>query len=247
MARLVDFRAESLQETGDVSSQEQEGTYDSMLFDGAELVERYIRGELSLHVHYFITVQGLAQEGVFCARIAAIKDGVLGRFRPERKSNLRTDGHDVEREGTMFVRVVKRLEDGQREVVPVRTVVRLNFLDDCPNRPGGIDRLYLSLITGDLVTLNGPVAEDRELRLDRWRPTGASDEDADGVIKRGTKLIDHLSRDNAESARDYARLVKASERFALIRLVIDDSRIRCFVDEPIDFGVELVDVLVGPA
>ena len=213
------------------------------------LIERYKRGEASFHVHYLdgVAKNDVESLGEWCAVVNCIGapgNSVLG---PDgRVFDASLNGADMQNQGTMLVGITEFLQNGEPvRIAPFPSRVRLQRLDCCKDR-WPFDALYLSLVTSEVVWLDGMKPEDRKLGFVGEGASISQNQGAGEVIKRRPELVQSVAGEDAQSRRDDAVLVEVLERFSGLRIVVDEFSVRCFMLERGRFQFELLDMLIGP-
>ena len=207
-----------------------------------KLPERYERGEFQPHIHFTVGDGSFGNVpccGVFMASEQHYEVGLsflLGTSVGETQL-------------PMLVKAVHVMKNEQGEVrtLPLRdSIVWLQRLDDCVGC--ATDSLYFSVELGNFVGSRRPRAED--WKLDKIGILGAMtslpQQLPDQIVKCGPIVMEDLTNEHSESGRDGLMTPELSKFFDGLELAVYDFGVSCFLQKPLDFGVNIQDILIGP-
>lgn len=230
---------------------------DRFEFGRPKLLERYLRGELRVHLH----MRGGTFERDckdFCAVLAHgglgrphasdddIRFGSVGRkilgvvdcdHRPQK------DAAGDDHEQGMLVGNIVGVEDGEGGIRWIGSRVRLHPLNDCQRATG--DALYYSVLAG-LFKLS-PSEADRELDPECRGLVPGQHKSPDKMIQAGAEVVDNLPGQHRKPQRDgFTEACKAV--LSCVILVLTDNSIGFRVRPEIlgNLSIEVSDILVGP-
>lgn len=203
------------------------------------IVQLYLNGDVAPHLHGKLLLGGRAVR--FCLI-----------FRNAEKEHLAGThgGHDGKVEFPVFVPVAEFSENGQpiRTRVAAAVIVGLQLADDCLGLGG--NALYKSGISGRYFFIEGGVVgEYRECGVAGGSIAGRDDELVGQMVERRSQVMEDFSDQDAKTNRHISICMNLLRPLArLLVYCIDDtfSSVRRFVQEGLDFAVQVDDLLVGP-
>ena len=201
----------------------------------AKIPERYVglRGALTLKV---------------ICDLGGVKFGMcpLITFKDAFHLDREYDGSSGGKDNKLFVLIddVEIVDDPQGTVQRVGGIIRLHMFDQEP----GIrfcDSLYFSFKSLTASFIDRPFLENRKLNLppvvywaDREMPSN--------VVKTRPELMDPLTRENAKAWWDDKILMVLNSLKQSLAVVVWENGVVAFLKEPLDFDIEIADVLFGP-
>jgi hypothetical protein len=219
-------------------------------FDNPALAERYDEAELRLVIELLIGHSSLDP-----IKLLAIFERLpICDFERNRDAwNNRSVRRCPRREGSDDGRVVhcdceqqsvfvSDIETVKTPEVGIPTFVRLEISDDldCVLRDAS---LYLGQAAGFKFV---PAVEDWEAVSFAGRLVVGKDELPDEQIERGSEVVNRVAKDSAHAVRGLCPYRRAIDNVSRVRFLLTDRFVGIRLQEPLDRGVELVDVLVGP-
>jgi hypothetical protein len=207
-----------------------------------KLPERYERGEFHPHVHF--TIPNGSFGFMSCC-------GVFMNERCLHEINLggllRSGADDGQ--FPMLIKAVHVMEDEQGVVrtVPLGdSIIWLQRLDEC----AGLitDSLYFSVEQGKFVGSRRPRSED--WKLDSVGVSGSASglpqKLPDQIVKRGATVVQDFADEGGNSRRNLLLTPKLLELVNVLGISVNDFAVSFFIQEPINFDVKVLDVLIGP-
>jgi hypothetical protein len=263
-SRLTKEPREKIYEAFDKLDKLTERWNQRLTLDNLALTERYLKGELRIIVNLRQVVAALGRDfeeycAIFQRKLPVCRantyrqrniwwydqfggqvgDVVEGAGKVENEALVcHAHGHQE----LVFIRDIELMETPERVV---RSLVRLGFLDEvygCLRRS-----LYLSRRTGFKSIGEGySVFEHREpgIRLDLF-PFGTN-QLADQQVEGGPEIVDCIADDGTPPERRLGQHSKLKEQIACIRIVIGEDFVGVGLQEALDQGFEIADVLLGP-
>lgn len=139
------------------------------------------------------------------------------------------------------------VDDKQRVIQRVRSFMGLEFLDeiDCPQM---FHSTYFSFKIRNFVFRNGSFPQNGEgnRALVFGGLIGTVGKRPDNVIERRPEVVDNFSGQNAEPEGNPQLSVVLKCLLQSLVISIGDDWVFASVKEPIDFGLKIDDILVGP-
>lgn len=220
-----------------------------LTFDHLALAERYLKGELRIHVHLAATRRGHTIE--YCAvfqreqsvRGSQSDSDLLKHSGRDTRQDRDDAGRDVyctdHHDEPVFIRSVQLMKR-PKTVIP--SFVRLQFLDDCDNStPRG---LYLFQSSG--FKFVGIVANRETKPLGFQRLPISKHQLPDEQIKGGPQIVESIADDRGQSEGRLRLHADAKEIVSRLWLVFLEDEIGLGLKESADLRCEIVDVLFGP-
>lgn len=174
-----------------------------MVEPGAALADRYASGNIAIHVHLGVWREGLDLEAQkFCTVLESAEGHELLYGNPPRSSNY--PGGDsltgIEEDGERCMDDLVLVDVGEMpqesqvgRFRPIRSVVRLHALNDCP-MAGRHALEGDGSLSGEVVG----VVDDREGISPPRRLSVGEHELPDQVIERGPDVVNHVSEDHPQ-------------------------------------------------
>ena len=226
-------------------------------FPLSKLGERYLRKHLHVHLHL-----GWSRDGIHdptttaCAVFYGLNS--LQDHPPSISHSLRNDIYQL----PVFVELVKDVDDQERRVVAVNSLIRLQAVDSYKCRGTG-DSLYFSTVTGMFHfavqstqnTLRGRLTDGELNFVSELAPGLCRRELPNDMVKRGAQMMDNFSGEHTESWHCGSGENPLSEFVKRISiLVTEDNVVPVEIEsdsgqrsqELRDLGVEISDILIGP-
>lgn len=202
------------------------------------LIERYADMGAQIHLHFVWHGHG-ELHNEYCARFERLH-GYAGQWE--------ADDHGGKQ--PVFVDVVHLIEPSQEGVAStVASLARLHTCDECASTLA--HSAYMSLKQGFVVLGTLYPYRERDFGLggawiDANRLGRSEDQLVHEHVERGATVMDNFTGQDAESWRDVSDIRNAISEIRRVRVCLSDNRVWATINEPFDFSVEVLDVLIGP-
>jgi hypothetical protein len=214
------------------------------------LIERYVRGELRLHLHLWLG--GAGKPAKLCTVLHHPGDDYPGFTGT--KTRLEVQGPSTlppptEMKGAVLVDVAELMQEQEKGNAAAwlpYAVERLNLLDSslcslAGNAPHFVEARTVTGAAGLTQLVEKPsVIENGELRLGN-----PSAEVIDKVVQGGPQVVEHLPNDDRPTERDVSRVVDQKCLTGLLIKLLPDS-IEFTIKPSLAIGLEKIEVLYGP-
>jgi len=221
------------------------------------LPERYIRGDLRVHLHVEYSRQGNLSNGNACL--------VYSHNAPQTRCfEVNAGRENDERQFPVFIGSVHVVDTPKQSISRLDTLVRLQVIDTCKSERSVGDALYFSAIESRFVWVSdGVVIKDGELDVPTNlldAPTGFIGQLPSEMIETGTKMVDDLSREDGKTQGN--RILPLgfqefrSELLPRIALLIGEDWVYTGTYGEVEGGevgekrsnlqIQVVDTLIGP-
>jgi len=144
----------------------------------------------------------------------------------------------------VFVDNIEVMDEGKGIVKRVGGFIRLEPYDQSSDILI-CNSLYLSIKSGNFFFLDGLFGKNWEIHR-HIVLLGASGEVPNDVVEARSQMVNGLTGEDAESWWNATTLMVLNCLKENLTVVIGDSWIFAFIKEPLDFRVEIADVLFGP-
>jgi len=225
-----------------------ENGYDWHDLSRANLIERYLNGKISLWVKGWVSI-GVPNRVQFSAVIRNCP--VLKKCRQILKLNIGIYGHSIpnhralrdHNQEAVLIANVKFVNDSNSGIVRRLTAVWLH-LGNFPKVPPS-DSLYLS--ARDRLFEFLPINAHRKLMLVQGALPVLDCQCDYKVIHTGSELVDDLASKDREAEWWMRAIAAPNIASAIVFELSDDSvRGRVSLEEGVDLGIEIDDILFGP-
>ena len=253
-----DRQAQTEKAQAPLGQQRSEGVYDAarddrqvperpqkaFTFDDPDLVNRYVEGEVELHV--CLRYIGPGKPADSCAVFKAQQPARLHDGHGHSDGAALTGRFDCavprpggsEHECAVFVDNVQTFEPPK---VGIPSLVRLDLAENAHRLRTGLS--YFSLTSFNKVTL-GPT--NGEIRLVSGLVSVGSHQLAGEVIEGGAKIVESITSDDGDVQGDGFSDVRYAEIVSGLRIFIAPNRVRLGSEKGLGFFFEVADMLVGP-
>lgn len=258
--RLEEPPLELVNNRDDFISRFLQASNDGLELGKTNLIERYNRGKLNVHLH----IRGAGESGNFCAvfqRNGSLVGGdVAFGQEPESMAYIPLSEHHTgsvrrrhhDEDGPMLVGVAEVANDTEGVMLRLHgDVVRLQALKECDGLPS--DPLYLSFGEGGFSFLVGGLVEDREVEAGQLVEVANAGflhkQTTDEMVQGRAQLVRGLSRDDAKAFRDTGLrgfYVKRENVLFGVGIVLLSDTVIQVIDDPSGKFRQLSDVLIGP-
>lgn len=214
---------------------------DRLILENPKLRERYLRGNLSPHIHLGVKFSD-AEVGKFC--IALKYAPPISRELPAGILNM-PEGAGDEDEFPVFFRNVHFVDDLQQMVSGGVALIWLQTLNDCLS--GGANTLYFSSIFLRFIFLRRVFLENWELDgSGALLPVSLIGKLPCEMVKCGAHLMDDFASKHTKSNGDFAAKVQFPKLLNGLHVIIGDASITAIIEKEVDLPFEVDDVLFGP-
>lgn len=206
-------------------------------FRPTELIKRYLGNNLSVALELLLEIDGRGSK-----YSALILNGPLHDVH--RDLNCRGADHDYKL--SVLVDNVRLVNYEHHRVDGIGAVIWLKPFDEITDCRLS-DSLYFSLVTGEKLFLRWPRLKDGKLNpFQVGLPITGIGELPDDVIENRPQLVNDLSRQHTKAQGDGAiSMVLDCLQKKLVVLIAEDG-ILAFLEKPINLGLQIKDVLLGP-
>lgn len=218
--------------------QDHQALYDGLCFPIEKIPERYVRQQLCVALKLRFQCGGVDRRITARMRHVSLDD-----FHGHLKTGYVSHNDQF----FVFIHHVELMDDVEKRIERVGSVVGLEFFDQSPDANVG-DSLYLSFVTRKQVVLRRSVFENRELdiaRLFAGAMTGTGKEPSN-VVEARPLMMNGLSRQNSETQWDGKILVVLNLLQEKLVVILAENWVFAVLKEPLDFGLQIEDVLLGP-
>lgn len=217
---------------------------DRLTLPPTDLIERYIRGELQLGLRCQWKPGKPLPFHLFIERVSAADHERAERG--EFEGDVRVPRANDQGKSLVFVLAVKIVQNRQRIVRRIRSVVRLEPI----NQGDGIlrgDSLYLSTVSGQFLFCRrldfgdgktNPSLMTGSIVVVREHPCN--------VIERGSQMMCNLSGQDSEPGRDTSFCVELDKFLGSLLFVLTEASFRAFIKKGDNLGIEVLDSFIGP-
>lgn len=228
--------SEQIDPTGDSIQKMRQRFNNRLLFPLTELPKRYIRGDLEIcllcnngPVNFYV---------VMCMNDNGSCD---------RESHSHVEPGDNQNQVVMLINTVQFMNDGERIVGRLRSMARLELIDKA-KRIGIGDPLYLSAVTGNRIFIPRlPFSDDGKSNLPLiGKPVSIAGKHPSDMVEARPEMMDNLSSNHAETRGDFAVCPKLKQFLDSISVFIAGGAVWASIQEGIDLGIEIEDILIGP-
>ena len=206
-----------------------------MDFPPTEVPKRYTRLQYAIALKVECDFGGVKFGMCF---LITVNDG-LQRVWEQANTCVQT-----EQEFSMLIDNVEVVDDPEGTVRRIGGVIRLKSFDQNPNI-GIRNLLYLSLKSGNVSFINRLFAQDRKINR-HLVYLGASGEVPNDVVEAGSQMMNNFTSEHTELWWNDAILMVFNGLRKALKVVLWDSGVIAFIEEPLDFSIEIKDVLFGP-
>ena len=212
--------------------------YDGLRFPPNKVAESYLRNELTLALELRYEIEGRV---VKCA--AFVRQVPVHQVKGELESSGGCDDNQC----AMLVNDVEFVNSKQKDIGGVHSaVVRLKPLDQFENSTVS-DSLYFSFVLGEHVRRGWPFFQDGEVdKPFMVSPVLGIGKVPNDMVEARPKMVGSFSSQDAESKRNLALTVVLNGLRDNLLIIVAENRVFAFLKKPCDFGLKIVDVLVGP-
>ncbi|MFZ1011501.1 MAG: hypothetical protein WAN65_31985 [Candidatus Sulfotelmatobacter sp.] len=185
-----------------------------------------------------------------CCKVSRYDIRLLALIVPEAnceiKRNLNLDVGDDENKFSVLIKNVHLVNDEERRVDRVRSLVRLKVSNQIANGRF-CDSLYFSFISGDCIFIDRLILEKREFNFAKgFSSVLLGRKFPYDVVQTGSKVVDDLTSEHTESGWNRALLVILNRLKEKLVVVLGQRGIFAFFEKSSDFRFEITDVLIGP-
>lgn len=208
-----------------------------LVFPPTDLSERYLRGELHVLIKFLCKFSGHRSGAVL---------GIVHRAIPQIVREHCPETRLDDRQFPMFVEAIQVMNDGERVVERIGSVIRLQFANEL--KCGyATDALYLSLISRRSIFVQRLFGENGKLNPVWVAPSFCgTGELPDDVVKDGPPVMHDLPGENRQQQRHF--LLTKLHRCLNERLKVLLTPESCFARLKMsgDLDLKMSDVFIGP-
>jgi hypothetical protein len=217
--------------------------HNRLKFPPSEIGERYCRGDLGVVLQF--SLEGVLENRVFYSALV-----VRSIFPDHEVSDVcgECKAGSAEAHNELFVLIddVHIVDERQEAVRRVGGVIRLKPSNETYNPRIG-NSLYFSFESFNAVFVDWPGLENGKLDpYGAFFPVTGVRKNPYDVVEYGAKMVDNLASENAKAERNRSTLMILHGLQKQLRVVLWNDGISAFLKEPIDLGLKIKDVLVGP-
>lgn len=210
-----------------------------------KLPERYTRGDFSIILNCS-TDRGMIGLGKFALCIQFHSVIQFGHTRREVDFSTGINDDKV----PVLIESIHVVDDEKRLISSVGpSLVRLNIFDPSEH-PSVLNTFYFSVVKFDVVTLHGFGLKHRKfdgiLGLDSLFISSKTGEVPDDMVKAGSKLMNDFSCKDAETQWNALSSMVVDRFLPHLGIFMGDGWVLATVDESLDFGMQVDDILIGP-
>jgi hypothetical protein len=213
------------------------------------LAERYLKGDLHLHVHLDALPKPDREAEQFCAvfygvrgveNINGIRDGLAasGRRRDESSAHPNEDGNQQ----VVLVRVVHDAKLPE-QIIPAR-LPRFVWFERLENVHNGLSRALMFSAKSGFEFLGG--AKDGKVVLPVLGQHGDGPDCSPENVQRRAEVMHCVASERSPSERREFAHVHADDNLPRLMVSLCDNDIRVTFAEGGNFGYQITDVLFGP-
>ena len=211
--------------------------YDGLRLPPYKVAERYLGNELAVTLEISYEIGGRAERILAQVRPVTLHH-VEGKFKGS--------GGGDDYQCTVLVHNVEFVNGKQNGIGGLKSAIWLNSLDEAENA-GVCDSLYFSFVLGEHVRRRWPVLQDWKVNPSHMLlPVFDVREVPNDMVQARSQMVNDLARKHTEPERDRALTVVLDCLGNNLLVIIAEERVVAFLKEPGDFGLKVLDVLVGP-
>lgn len=206
----------------------------------AKVLKHYRRGEMELCL--------LCRRDAckFFVHIIARGNRKAAKNRERERSHALPGGVD-NGQGAVFVYAVKIVNDQQRIVQRIPSVIRLAPLNEVASLAGAHSFYLEAKYPSKFRCTRRFFAENGECnRSPMCTPVGLDGERPRDVVERRAEIVRHLAGDNSETGRNLPPLIEVYEFVNSLVPIVTDRGAGTVFQEHSNLGIELLDIFLGP-
>jgi hypothetical protein len=233
-------------------------------FDNPRLVERYLKGELSIAVHFM--VDGFPEE--FVAHLQGtegtdwtdndgrpVVENLLGHTCSNRVGLSQVEEHGFAHRGNVETKVLRHCEHEQMMLVGIVHVLELPKSVSLPAfvRLGCVNciynflpnALYVSNSRG-LVVRGAPADREIHAVLRRRRASAMQSKLVGDLVERGSEILDYVGGDSCKRIGNVGNMAHIVNALSGLRCIFHEDCIGVGFEEFSQSKLKILDVLFGP-